>query len=156
LPVVPGDFIFIPSGRLHAIGGGLVIFEIQQNSDTTYRVFDWNRVGLDGKPRELHVEESLRCIDFTDTNPSVSHADQGTLVSCAFFRTEARTVAAGSEFTIGTGGKFSVLAIVSGVAKSTAGELSVSDHLLVPASVEAAMRQAMAVSDLTYLEIYFV
>ena len=44
--------MFLPSGRVHAIGGGNVIFEIQQNSDTTYRVFDWNRVGLDGKPRE--------------------------------------------------------------------------------------------------------
>ena len=55
LPVQAGDAMFLPSGRVHAIGAGLVIFEIQQNSDTTYRVFDWNRVGLDGKPRELHV-----------------------------------------------------------------------------------------------------
>lgn len=155
LPVVPGDFIFIPSGRLHAIGGGLVIFEIQQNSDTTYRVFDWNRVGLDGKPRELHVEESLQCIDFTDTNPAVSHADQGTLVDCEFFRTEARTFPAGSAFTIGTTGKFSILAIVSGEVNSSAGALNAGDHLLVPASAEAFTRQAKAVSDLTLLEIYF-
>src|SRR6185295_7860705 len=55
IPVQTGDAMFLPSGRVHAIGGGLVIFEIQQNSDTTYRVFDWNRLGLDGKPRELHV-----------------------------------------------------------------------------------------------------
>ena len=53
IPVRAGDAMFLPSGRVHAIGDGLVIFEIQQNSDTTYRVFDWNRVGLDGKPREL-------------------------------------------------------------------------------------------------------
>ena len=53
--VKAGDAMFLPSGRVHAIGAGMVIFEIQQNSDTTYRVFDWNRVGLDGKPRELHV-----------------------------------------------------------------------------------------------------
>src|SRR5262245_43193495 len=61
--------MFLPSGRVHAIGAGLVIFEIQQNSDTTYRVFDWNRVGLDGKPRELHVEQSLASIDFNDFEP---------------------------------------------------------------------------------------
>ena len=52
IPVQAGDVMFLPSGRVHAIGAGNVIFEIQQNSDTTYRVFDWNRLGLDGKPRE--------------------------------------------------------------------------------------------------------
>jgi len=71
LAVRSGDAMFLPSGRVHAIGGGNVIFEIQQNSDTTYRVFDWNRVGLDGKPRELHVEQSLECIDFGDFEPAL-------------------------------------------------------------------------------------
>lgn len=69
LPVKAGDTMFLPSGRVHAIGAGLVIFEIQQNSDTTYRVFDWNRVGLDGKPRELHIPQSLASIDFNDFEP---------------------------------------------------------------------------------------
>ena len=69
VPVRAGDTMFLPSGRVHAIGAGLVIFEIQQNSDTTYRVFDWHRVGLDGKPRELHVEQSLASIDFADFEP---------------------------------------------------------------------------------------
>jgi mannose-6-phosphate isomerase len=71
LPVRAGDAMFLPSGRVHAIGDGLVIFEIQQNSDTTYRVFDWNRVGLDGKPRELHVAQSLASIDFNDVEPKL-------------------------------------------------------------------------------------
>jgi mannose-6-phosphate isomerase len=66
-----GDSMFLPSGRVHAIGAGLVIFEIQQNSDTTYRVFDWNRVGLDGKPRELHIQQSLASIDFNDFEPAL-------------------------------------------------------------------------------------
>jgi len=69
-----GDAMFLPSGRVHAIGDGLVIFEIQQNSDTTYRVFDWNRVGLDGKPRELHVAQSLASIDFNDFEPKLVDA----------------------------------------------------------------------------------
>lgn len=71
LPVKAGDAMFLPSGRVHAIGDGLVIFEIQQNSDTTYRVFDWNRLGLDGKPRELHIDQSLASIDFNDFEPSL-------------------------------------------------------------------------------------
>jgi mannose-6-phosphate isomerase len=75
LPVKAGDAMFLPSGRVHAIGAGLVIFEIQQNSDTTYRVFDWNRVGLDGKPRDLHVAQSLQSIDFEDVEPQLSSGD---------------------------------------------------------------------------------
>ncbi len=66
-----GDVMFLPSGRVHALGAGSVIFEIQQNSDTTYRVFDWNRVGLDGKPRELHVPQALASIDWTDFEPAL-------------------------------------------------------------------------------------
>src|ERR1700722_6763371 len=71
VPVHAGDTMFLPSGRVHAIGTGLVIFEIQQNSDTTYRVFDWNRTGLDGKPRELHIAQSLASIDFNDFEPKL-------------------------------------------------------------------------------------
>ena len=80
-----GDSLFVPSGRLHALGAGLLIYEIQQSSDTTYRVFDWNRLGLDGRPRELHVAESLACIDFDDVEPSLSH-DAGVLAASPFFR----------------------------------------------------------------------
>ena len=69
--VTTGDAMFLPSGRVHAIGAGLVIFEIQQNSDTTFRVHDWNRVGLDGTPRELHVPQSLASIDFGDFEPAL-------------------------------------------------------------------------------------
>ena len=75
IPVKAGDTMFLPSGRVHAIGDGLVIFEIQQNSDTTYRVFDWNRIGLDGKPRELHVAQSLASIDFNDFEPELVPAN---------------------------------------------------------------------------------
>src|SRR6266446_7605377 len=73
--VKAGDAMFLPSGRVHAIGAGLVIFEIQQNSDTTYRVFDWNRLGLDGKPRALHIPESLASINFNDFEPPLLQGD---------------------------------------------------------------------------------
>jgi mannose-6-phosphate isomerase len=75
IPVRAGSAMFLPSGRVHAIGGGLVIFEIQQNSDTTYRVFDWNRLGLDGRPRELHIEQSLASIVFDDIEPELIGED---------------------------------------------------------------------------------
>jgi len=63
IPVQEGECYFLPAGMVHAIGEGLVIGEIQQNSDTTYRVYDWGRIGLDGKPRELHIEKSLIASD---------------------------------------------------------------------------------------------
>ncbi len=59
-----GDCVFIPAGTVHALGAGVVVAEIQQSSDTTFRLFDWNRVGPDGKPRPLHIEEALQVIDF--------------------------------------------------------------------------------------------
>lgn len=81
-----GESIFIESGRLHAIGAGLLIHEIQQNSDTTYRVYDWDRTGLDGRPRELHIEQSLACIDFTDTNPRMTRESVAILADCPHFK----------------------------------------------------------------------
>ncbi|MBO5756988.1 MAG: hypothetical protein J6S28_04760, partial [Clostridia bacterium] len=65
-PVKPGDVFFIPAGTVHAIGAGILIAEVQQNSDVTYRVSDWGRVGADGKPRELHVS---RALDVSVTEP---------------------------------------------------------------------------------------
>lgn len=84
----PGEFMLVESGRLHALGAGLLVYEIQQNSDTTYRVFDWNRVGLDGKPRALLVAESLACINFDDITPAMQSPDMnGRMVECSFFAT---------------------------------------------------------------------
>ena len=66
-----GDSILIESGHLHAIDGGNLILEIQQNSDTTYRVYDWDRTDSNGNSRELHIEESLKCINFNISNPEI-------------------------------------------------------------------------------------
>lgn len=111
----PGESIFIPSGRLHAIGAGFLIHEIQQNSDTTYRVFDWNRAGLDGRPRELHVEPSLASIDFDDVEPGMDVARGAVLADCPLFRTERLALAAG-EVVDGGGdrARFSLVAAVHG------------------------------------------
>jgi len=88
IPTRPNSFIFIPSGRIHAIDAGNLIFEIQQNSDTTYRVFDWNREGLDGKPRELHIQPSLASIDFSDFEPPLGDVVGEVIVSCNHFHVE--------------------------------------------------------------------
>ena len=63
--VKTGDVFYLPAGRVHAIGGGILLAEVQQNSDVTYRIFDYNRPGLDGKPRQLHTDKALQAIDFS-------------------------------------------------------------------------------------------
>jgi mannose-6-phosphate isomerase len=92
IPVRNGESIFIPSGRIHAIGGGNLIIEIQQNSDTTYRVFDWNRTGLDGKPRALHVAESMASINFEDFEPRVKSSSDSVVANCEYFHVEKITL----------------------------------------------------------------
>ena len=73
----PGDCVFLPAGTVHAMGQGLLVAEIQQASDTTYRLFDWNRLGPDGRPRQLHVQQGLEAIDF-DRGPVVPNRAQPT------------------------------------------------------------------------------
>lgn len=85
VPVKPGDVFFIPSGTLHAIGAGLVIAEIQQNSNVTYRVFDYGRLGADGKPRALHVEKALAV---TDRRPAPALDFGEHLGDCRYFTTD--------------------------------------------------------------------
>ncbi|MDF1823566.1 MAG: class I mannose-6-phosphate isomerase [Verrucomicrobiales bacterium] len=134
IPVVTGQHIFIPSGRLHAIGAGLLIYEIQQNSDTTYRVYDWNRKGLDGKPRDLHIEESLKCIDFSDVSPGMDEPDGSLLSECEHFRLERHPVEEGESLLSVTEERFAVITVVSG--KLSAGdEIFVEgEFFIVPAS----------------------
>jgi mannose-6-phosphate isomerase len=129
-----GESILIPSGRLHAIGAGFLIHEIQQNSDTTYRVFDWNRVGLDGKPRELHVEESLASIDFEDFEPGMDAACDGVLAECGFFRVEKLVLADGDLFGLREAGRFAIFSVAEGRVQSSGGRVfDKGDFFLLPA-----------------------
>ncbi|MBC9868482.1 MAG: mannose-6-phosphate isomerase [Opitutae bacterium] len=88
IPGAVGDSLFVQSGRLHAIGRGNVILEIQQNSDTTYRVYDWGRAGLNGMPRPVHVDEALQSIDFCDWEPEPKRITRcgDLLADCEAFR----------------------------------------------------------------------
>ena len=121
--------IFIPSGRLHAIGAGFLIYEIQQNSDTTYRVFDWNRLGLDGTPRDLHVEQSMKSIDFDDREPGMDIPDGETIASCSYFSIDQLE----GKTSIDSGDHFSILTVVRGTLTSPGGRIfSAGDFLLHP------------------------
>jgi mannose-6-phosphate isomerase len=128
-----GESIFIPSGRLHAIGAGFLIHEIQQNSDTTYRVFDWNRVGLDGVPRELHIDQSMKSIDFNDFEPGMDQP-RGTIVAdCEFFRVEKLILAPGDPIGNETTDRFSIVSVADGSIISPAGrEFHKGDFFLLP------------------------
>jgi mannose-6-phosphate isomerase len=117
----PGDSIFIPSGRLHAIGAGFLIHEIQQNSDTTYRVFDWNRLGLDGQPRQLHVNQSLASIDFDDFEPAMDTPDGDTLATCPYFRIDRKLLELSDTITNPRDDRFSFLSVVKGQLESNGG-----------------------------------
>lgn len=146
-PVAAGDSILVPSGRLHAIDAGNLILEIQQNSDTTYRVYDWGRVGLDGKPRQLHVEQSLRCIDFNDYEPAPLRASRGdrVLAECREFRIRRLERTAGAIFAgAGDPGEARLLHVVRGAVLAAAGgaaeEFSAGDNVLLPAAFAGELR----------------
>lgn len=146
-----GDCLFIPSGRVHAIGAGLLIYEIQQNSDTTYRVFDWNRVGLDGQPRALHVQESLESIDFTDFEPGIQPvAANGSLVKCEFFDVKL----CDQTGAVGQAGECVTLAVVSGEINLGGMKLRAGDFALVPACLEKREREVKPLQESSrWLEI---
>lgn len=132
IPARTGDVFFIPSGRLHAIGEGLLIYEVQQNSDTTYRVFDWNRVGLDGQPRALHVDESLQCIDFSDVEPTIDQVDDGVVALCPHFQLERHSLSPGDRLGSVTGGRFAIITVVEGTLQHGREEFAKGDFFLVP------------------------
>ena len=139
-----GDCLFIPSGRIHAIGAGLLIFEIQQNSDTTYRVFDWNRVGLDGQPRQLHIAESLASIDFTDFEPQMHPASpEGVLASCDYFDVRL----ASNRPQIGQQGENLTIAITRGQITLGDDSFTAGDFAIIPAAMTDSARQIATTSD---------
>ena len=162
IPVKAGDTMFLPSGRVHAIGGGLVIFEIQQNSDTTYRVFDWNRVGLDGRPRELHVAQSLASIDFKDFEPKLVEtkfvADgkipTRALVNNPLFNVETWKLEPGASGFLKPK-KLQIVAVTAGEIEIKSGvtslDLSAGQFGLIPASLERT--EILAKSDTALLRV---
>jgi len=142
LDAVEGRSIFIPSGRLHAIGEGCLIVEVQQNSDTTYRVFDWNRNGLDGKPRDLHIDESLASIDFDDFEPGLDDGADGIVAACEYFLVEKWDLSEASPAL--DGGRFAFFTVVSGQVDCGGKVFGPGSMFLVPASFAEARLKPLA------------
>ncbi len=125
VPVHKGDVFFIEAGTLHAIGKGILIAEIQQNSNTTYRIYDYGRVGKDGKPRELHVEKAKDVTRLAPAKqypetPVVQHEGYTSklMASCEYFTTYVLDVAEGAELEADST-SFNNLLILEGEGKVT-------------------------------------
>ncbi len=134
LAVRAGDAMFLPSGRLHSIGAGNVIVEVQQNSDTTYRVFDWNRQDADGSPRQLHVEESLRAIDFEDFEPELARPVGESLLNDALFAIDKWELA--EARAAAEPGRMGIIVCLSGIIQCAGVRLRPGEMFLVPAALE--------------------
>lgn len=144
-----GDCLFIPAGVVHALGAGLVIAEIQQASDTTFRLYDWNRVGADGKSRPLHIEQSLNAIDYQigPVNPQQPRVTQhegwerAELVQCSKFVLERWQLTAPNQ--LGGDGRCYLICVIEGQLNITNDPQSESlrrgQTALLPASSPALL-----------------
>ena len=142
--VHPGDVFFIPAGRVHAICRGILLCEIQQSSDVTYRLYDYNRLGLDGKPRQLHTEEARDAIDYKVYDDYRTHYQpvaEGAvrIVDCPFFVVNVLATSSSLHRNPLAEDSFVTLSCLSGACTIQAGGVSVSlgtgNSCLIPASV---------------------
>lgn len=151
--VEAGDCHFLPAGTAHSIGAGLLIAEIQTPSDTTYRVFDFNRVGNNGKPRQLHIEEALESIHFDASDDNLSVTTTGRLVDCKYFKIDKGHQGQNCELLL-SAGKMKTLVVLAGrgTILPTEGnpvEFKAGDTILVPAAYEGTIRFAAETQYLT-------
>ncbi len=141
--VKQGECHFLPAGTPHAIGAGLLIAEIQTPSDTTYRVFDWNRVDDKGKPRPLHIEEAIESIHFDASGDNLSVTTIGRLVNSAYFKIDKGHQKRNCEVLLSPG-QMKTLIVLSGfgtiLGSPTIVDFKAGETLLIPAAYEGAMR----------------
>lgn len=134
-PVKAGECYFIPAGTIHAIGAGCLICEIQQNSNLTYRVYDYGRLDKEGKPRELHVERALRVADlkkYERSAPSVDDSGEEVLASCRYFHATRLTI--GGEASVYTDkSSFKCLVCVRGEGSIGGRRIVQGDSFFIPA-----------------------
>ena len=128
-----GDAAFLPAGRCHAVGAGILLIEVQQNSDTTYRVFDWNRVDDKGKRRQLHIDQALQCIDFDDVAPKLVEPQGELLVRHELFEVQKWNLTASRE--ISSQRQFAIVCCLSGAIRCGDADLSPGECFLVPPSL---------------------
>lgn len=145
--VEPGDVFFIPAGTVHALGKGIEVVEIQQTSDITYRIYDWNRVDAEGRSRELHTALAVDAIDFARDGASCHmhyHAEKNrpvTLVDCPYFTTNMIDLDGGLERDCADLDSFVLYICAEGEADVRMGEscehLSPLDLVMIPAEADS-------------------
>ena len=164
VPVKKGDVFFIPARTVHAIGAGILVAEIQQNSDVTYRIYDYGRLGTDGKPRQLHIEQASQAADLhpvvPDSRPKGEpHKDGGAvrtlLASCEYFTTEH--IELNGEASLNAGeSSFHCLLCLDGETGLNAGgktyRIGKGETVFLPAGLGAYAISGQADLLLTYLE----
>lgn len=141
VPVKPGDCYFIPAGTVHAIGKGILVAEVQQTSDVTYRVFDWNRTDGEGRPRELHTELAVDAIDFTAPVCNVTQVpapnSAALLIECPYFTANLVDISGTLVRGLETRDSFTIYICTGGeINLKTAGgslDLKQDDIVLIPA-----------------------
>ncbi len=158
----PGQCVFLPAGTVHALGEGIVVAEIQQTSDNTFRLFDWNRTGPDGKPRPLHVEQALAVIDYQRPPVGPQSPEPGsepgteTLVSCEKFVLTRRTVTAPTG--IGGDDRFHIVIVLSGNATveddPCSEPLGAGQTMLLPAALGQVRFSPTSERPVTLLDTY--
>jgi len=141
--VKEGQCHYLPAGTAHATGAGLLIAEIQTPSDTTYRVFDWNRVDKNGQARPLHIEEALESIHFDASGDNLSVTTVGRLVDSDYFKVDKGHQMRSCEVLL-THGQMKTLIVLSGfgtiLGSPTVVDFKAGDTILVPAAYEGVMR----------------
>ncbi|MBN2456704.1 MAG: class I mannose-6-phosphate isomerase [Sedimentisphaerales bacterium] len=153
--VQAGQCHFLPAGTVHSIGAGLLIAEIQTPSDTTYRVFDWNRVDEKGNSRQLHIEEALESIHFEPTEDDLSVTTEGRLVDSKYFKIDKVHQTDSCEVLL-LPGQMKTLIILTGQGKIVSAETTEAvefhsgDIIVIPAAYEGAIRFA---ADTEYLNV---
>ena len=140
----PGDIFFLPAGRVHSIGRGNFVLEIQEASDITYRIYDYDRRDAQGNPRQLHVEESVDAIDFDDTADLPAENELGVvgelrpLAESSYFKTESARVDGTMTIDLAARNSFTILVATAGelTVKNADGEISLrqGETALVAAS----------------------
>ncbi|MBK8024137.1 MAG: class I mannose-6-phosphate isomerase [Chloroflexi bacterium] len=138
--VQPGDGLFMPAGTVHALGPGLLIYEVQQSSNTTYRLYDWGRMGLDGKPRALHIDKGTQV-----ANPDLhsvakrGEGESGLVFESPYFCTVRHTLD-GSSVEVQTGGCFQAITVLDGVfsvdAAAESVDVPIGRTAFVPACID--------------------
>ncbi len=132
IKVKAGDTIYIPAGTVHAIGKGILLAEIQQTSDITYRIFDWNRTGLDGKPRALHTKQAMKAIKF-EKRPVL---ETGKQIKTPYFTFEKMPIEKNMNLDLSNLDSFVILMNPSGSYKINGHEFQKGDTLLLPAIID--------------------